>query len=127
MLWSDRVVGIVEIKRHAVVELDDKKRSEACRLRPAEYFADIARCAGLVAAPDDRVIELNAHDLDPRSDLQTYPTADPQHSLYFQPDPHGHGSFRPTLACGEVSASSGPAQRAPIPLIGAYRLAKRAV
>ena len=51
----------------------------------------------------------------------------PQHFLYFRSDPHGHGSLRPTLAFGEVLASSGAANRAPMVLIVAYRLAKRAV
>ena len=32
-----------------------------------------------------------------------FTVAPPQHFLYFFPEPHGHGSFRPTLgACAEV-------------------------
>ena len=48
-----------------------------------------------------------------------------QHFLNFLPLPQGHGSFRPTLAFREASASSGPANRAPMLLSATCAAASR--
>ena len=42
--------------------------------------------------------------------------APPQHFLYFFPEPHGHGSFRPTLGVlRQFTASPDPAISRPAP------------
>src|SRR4029453_14602433 len=57
----DLAVRVVEIERHAVVEVDDVERSPGLRFGPAEHLGEERRRLLLVAAPDDRVVQLRAH------------------------------------------------------------------
>src|SRR5882672_2270658 len=62
MLLLNRLALVrVEVQRDAVGELDDEERPEARWRRQAEDFREKRRGLLLVAAPDDRVVELDAH------------------------------------------------------------------
>jgi hypothetical protein len=50
----------------------------------------------------------------------------PQHFLYFRPDPHGQGSFRPILTFDAAPVRSAVTNRLPIFFTTASRRAKRA-
>src|SRR6185503_2035123 len=65
VLDGDVAVRVAEIERHAVVELDDEEMAGALRRRAAEDLGQERRRAPLVATPDDRVVERDAHALPP--------------------------------------------------------------
>src|SRR5438094_6395355 len=61
MLGRDLAVRVVKIERDTVARRDDEKRSEGRRRRQAEDVGQEFCRLALVAAPDDRVVELDGH------------------------------------------------------------------
>src|SRR4029078_10268240 len=61
MLRGDLVIGVVEIERNVIPELDHKERPELRWFRQAEHFSKKGRRLSFVARPNDGVIELHGH------------------------------------------------------------------
>jgi hypothetical protein len=62
VLDGDLLIGGVKIERTMVVQLNDEERAEANRLRQPEHLREKLGRTPLVAAPDDGVVQLHAHD-----------------------------------------------------------------
>ena len=62
MLLLDLVIGVAEIERHAVRELDGEEiRAERLRRRQPEEPGEKLRRLALVAHVDDGVVQLDGH------------------------------------------------------------------
>src|SRR5215813_13444570 len=61
VLDGDVAVGLGEVEGHAVVRSDDEEPPESRRGRQAEYLSEETCRPLLIAARNDRVVELHAH------------------------------------------------------------------
>ena len=62
MLGGDIALALVIVERDAVAGLDDEEGPEAYGRRQAEDLCEERRGCLLVSTPDNRVVELHAHE-----------------------------------------------------------------